>query len=103
MRCQVCGKGDRPEGAECRYCGATVRSVLGQGKPLPPEVNDELYVTRQSNRARQSRRRRKRLVWHTVAGAIVLFGVAVWVCPGSQFKWKFLTAFCVSPPASISA
>jgi len=25
------------------------------------------------------------------------------MCPGSQFKWKFLTAFCVSPPASISA
>ena len=24
-------------------------------------------------------------------------------CPGSQFKWKFLTPFCVSPPASIAA
>ena len=79
MRCRVCGKSNQREGAECRYCGAVVRSVLGKGKPLPPAVNDELYLTRKSNRASQSRRRRKRLVWHTVAGAIVLFGVAVWV------------------------
>jgi len=76
MRCQVCGKGDQGEGAECRYCGATVRSVLGQGMPLPPAVNDELYLTREKSRARQSQRRKQRLVWHTVAGAIVLFGVA---------------------------
>jgi hypothetical protein len=24
-------------------------------------------------------------------------------CPGSQFKWKFLTPFCVSPPATIAS
>jgi hypothetical protein len=25
------------------------------------------------------------------------------ICPGSQFKWNFLTPFCVSPPAAIAS
>jgi len=77
MRCQVCGKGNQREGAECSYCGATIRSVLGQGMPLPPEIDRELSITLSGRRERASRRRRKRLVWHTVSGAIILFAVAV--------------------------
>ena len=79
MRCQVCGEGDQREGAECRYCGATVRSVLGKGMPLPPAVNDEFCLAREKSRARHSQRRKQRLIWHTAAGAMILFGVAALV------------------------
>jgi hypothetical protein len=78
MRCQVCGKGDQLDDVTCRFCGATVRSVLGTGMPLPPEIND-LHLTREKNRERQSSRRRRRLLWHTAVGAIILFGAGVFV------------------------
>lgn len=78
MRCRVCGKEDQLDGMTCRFCGATVRPVIGQGMPLPPEV-EELHLAREKNREIQTRWRRKRLLWHTAVGAIILFGAGVWV------------------------
>ncbi len=79
MRCQVCGKGGQIEGRTCRYCGATVRSVLGKGMPLPPGALGETDDERHSRRQHEVLRRRRKLIWHSVAGAIILFGVALWV------------------------
>ena len=77
MRCQVCGKGDQIDGAECKYCGATVRSVLGKGMPLPPGIRDSLDADREEKRKATAAKRKERLLWHAAAGAIILFVVAV--------------------------
>jgi hypothetical protein len=77
MRCQVCGTGEQRDGAECDYCGATVRSVLGKGMPLPPGIRDEIDANREKNRERVALARKSRLFWHAVTGAIILFAVCV--------------------------
>jgi len=79
MRCQVCGTSEQHEGTECDYCGATVRSVLGKGMPLPPGIRDDIGATREEKRKAAAAKRKERLLWHTAAGAIILFAVCVLV------------------------
>ncbi|MHC5057129.1 MAG: hypothetical protein ACYTKD_20825 [Planctomycetota bacterium] len=79
MRCQVCGTSEQREGMECRYCGATVRSVLGKGMPLPAEFVDERKEDRARKLERAAQRRKSRLIWHSAGGAIVLYALALWV------------------------
>lgn len=79
MRCRVCGKDDQRESQVCRFCGATVRSILGKGMPLPADVIDELRGGREEKFKRETHRRKSRLLWHAAAGAFILFGVLLLV------------------------
>ena len=79
MRCQVCGTSDQAEGTECDYCGATVRSVLGKGMPLPPGIRDSLDADREEKRKATAAKRKERMFRHAMAGAIILFAVCVLV------------------------
>lgn len=61
----------------CPFCGATVRSVLGKGLPLPAEVVREFEEEKREREADQVRRRTRRLKRDALAGALIFcaFGV----------------------------
>jgi len=71
IKCRVCGKGRAPEGGDCPYCGATVRSVLGQGAPLPASVVAELAEDRRLRKLRLEACIRRRLRSHAFVGGLI--------------------------------
>ena len=79
MRCQVCNKEAGAEGAVCGYCGATVKSILGDGVPIA--IPDEELRERGENRRRRAERLRRRTRDHAVAGAVIFFAlnVLIWI------------------------
>lgn len=77
MRCQVCNKEAGPEGGVCGYCGATVKSILGEGPPVA-FPNEELHE-RGEKRRRRAERLLRRTRDHAVAGAVIFFALNVLV------------------------
>ncbi|MHC4249475.1 MAG: hypothetical protein ACYS9X_10155 [Planctomycetota bacterium] len=71
MECQVCRVGEAVEGEECSYCGATVLSVLGKGRPLPLEVVVEERERRRSLKLAREARLVQRAEHHAVVGALL--------------------------------
>ena len=79
MRCQVCNKEAGPEGGACGYCGATVKSILGEGVPIA--IPNEELREREGKRRRRAERLRRRTRGHTIAGAVIFFAlnVLIWI------------------------
>jgi hypothetical protein len=71
MKCHVCGKRFQKEGRECGRCGAVVRSILGDGGPIPEEAARQLRWKKQHPTIVVRRRRFRRVLGNALAGAIV--------------------------------
>ncbi|MHC4503326.1 MAG: hypothetical protein ACYTFI_08485 [Planctomycetota bacterium] len=75
MRCQVCNRDAGPEGGVCEYCGAKVKSILGDGAPIAIPI-EELREHGQK-RLRRAERLRRRTRDHAIAGGVIFFALNV--------------------------